>query len=238
MKRVFCGFLFFLILNCSVQAEDNSRLIIPFRSDDVLIDGFLTDWKNVPALHIDPMAWGVKVGGLPKGEFSTVLFKAFWNKTGIFLSVDWRDDIWDVQQVKRSEAIYVASDGRRRNRMLLQDNLLFRLRSVNYSYTLWISPKIGDQGPYFWQRLQRGGKFLESATQVPVVTTRENNGQATIEILLSWDLLDLKPKHIKKKAFRALLTLADSDSPQMSAEGKLGGVGLLEWVGRVQLGDR
>ena len=125
MIRVFCGLLFFLILNCSVQAEDNSRLIIPFRSDDVLIDGFLTDWKNVPALHIDPMAWGVKVGGLPKGEFATVIFKAFWDKTGIFLSVDWRDDIWDVQQVKRSEAIYVASDGRRRNRMLLQDNLLF-----------------------------------------------------------------------------------------------------------------
>ena len=213
-------------------------MTIPYRSEEVLVDGFLTDWKNVPSLHLDPTARGVKVEGVPVGEYASAILKAFWDETGLYLAVDWRDDIWDVRQIKRSEAVYVAGDGRRRDRMLLYDNLLFRLRSKNYNYILWISPRVGDRGPYFWQRLQRGGKFLERATHVPVVIPRETDGKVTLEILLSWDQLGLNPKKIRKKGLRALVTLADSDSPEMSAEAKLDRVGRLDWVGLVQLDDR
>lgn len=238
MRRACYGLPFCFFLMLAAWAGDNSNLTIPYRSEEVLVDGFLTDWKDVPPLHLDPTARGVKVKGVPVGEYASATIKAFWDEYGLYLSVDWRDDIWDVRQIKRSEAMYVASDGRRRNRMFLHDNILFRLRSKNYNYLLWISPRAGDRGPYFWQRLQQGKKFLEQATHVPVVTPRENDGKATLEILLSWNQLGLNPKKIREKGFWALVTLADSDSPEIPAEAKLDRVGRLDWVGLVQLDDR
>ncbi len=237
MIRACYGLLFCLLVVLTIRAQDNSTLTIPYRSADVLVDGFLSDWKDVPAVLLDPAATGVKVAGVPAGDYATTTLKAFWDKTGLYLAIDWRDDIWDIRQIKRSEAVFVASDGRRRDKMFLHDNLLFRLRSKNYNYLFWISPRAGERGPYYWQRLQRGGKFLERATHIPVVTPRERDGQATLEIMLTWDQLGLNPKQIRKKGFRALVTLADSDSPELSVEGKLDRVGRLDWAGLVHLGD-
>ena len=226
-----------LLLSQGGVANDSSWSI-PYRSSEVLLDGFLSDWEGLPSIQLDPAARGVKVVGIPAGDYATASVKAFWDQTGLYLAVDWRDDIWDVQQVKRSESVFVASDGRRRERMYLHDNIRIQFRHVKYNYLLWASPRIDGRGPYYWQRLQRGGKFLERATHVPVINPRASGHRATLEIMLTWKQLGLKPKDIRKKGLRAILTLADSDSPEMSVEGKLGRVGRLDWTGLIELGER
>ena len=227
-----------LLLAFQVGSANNSKWSIPYRSSGVLLDGFLSDWQGLPAIQLDPAALGVKVAGIPAGDYASASVKACWNETGLYLAVDWKDDIWDVQRVPRSEAVFVASDGRRRERMYLYDNIRIQIRDVKYNYLLWTSPRIDSRGPYYWQRLQRGGKFLERATHVPVITPRESDGRATLEILLTWEQLGLKPKEVRKKGLRAILTLADSDSPEMSSEDKLGRVGRLDWTGLIELGER
>ena len=227
-----------LVLLLQAGFANDSKWLIPYSSSGVLVDGFLTDWQGLPAIELDPAATGVKVAGIPAGDYATASVKAFWDETGLYLAVDWKDDIWDVQRVPRSEAVFLARDGRRRDRMYLHDNLLIQIRDVKYNYLLWTSPRIDGQGPYYWQRLQRGGKFLERATHVPVITPRESDGRATLEIMLTWEQLGLKPKEVRKKGLRAILTLADSDSPEMSLEGKLGRVGRLGWTGLIELGER
>ncbi len=189
------------------------------------MDGFLSDWEGLPSIQLDPAVSGVKVAGIPAGDYATASVKAFWDQTGLYLAIEWRDDIWDVEQVKRSEAVFLASDGRRRDRMYLYDNIRIQFRDVKYNYLLWVSPRVDGRGPYYWQRLQRGGKFLERATHVPVINPRASAGRATLEIMLTWKQLGLKPKEMRKKGLRAILTLADSDSPELSVEGKLGRVG-------------
>ena len=227
-----------LLLLSQGGVTNDSSWSIPYRSSEVLVDGFLSDWEGVPSIQLDPAVSGVKVAGIPAGDYATASVKAFWDQTGLYLAVDWRDDIWDVQQVKRSEAVFLASDGRRRDRMYLHDNIRIQFRDVKYNYLLWASPRIDGRGPYYWQRLQKGGKFLERATHVPVINPRASAGRATLEIMLTWKQLGLKPKEMRKKGLRAVLTLADSDSPEMSVEGKLDRVGRLDWTGLIELGER
>ncbi len=231
-------FLICLLFGFQAGSANDSNWTIPYRSSEVLVDGFLSDWEGLPAIQLDPAATGVKVAGIPAGDYASASVKAFWDQTGFYLAVDWKDDIWDVQQVKRSEAVFVASDGRRRDRMYMYDNIRIQIRDVKYNYLLWTSPRIDGRGPYYWQRLQRGGKFLERATHVPVITPRESEGRATLEIMLTWEQLGLKPKEVRKKCLRAILTLVDSDSPEMSLEGKLDRVGRLDWTGLMELGER
>ena len=226
-----------LLLSQGGVAND-SRWSIPYRSSEVLMDGFLSDWEGLPSIQLDPAVSGVKVAGIPAGDYATASVKAFWDQTGLYLAIEWRDDIWDVQQVKRSEAVFLASDGRRRDRMYLYDNIRIQFRDVKYNYLLWVSPRVDGRGPYYWQRLQRGGKFLERATHVPVINPRASDGRGTLEIMLTWKQLGLTPKNMRKKGLRAILTLADSDSPEMSVEGKLGRVGRLDWTGLIELGER
>ena len=236
MKLVPFSICLFLLFQTG--SANDARWSIPYRSSGVLVDGFLTDWEGLPAIELDPASTGVKVAGIPAGDYASASVKACWDQTGLYLAVDWKDDIWDVQQVRRSEAVFVASDGRRRDRMYLYDNIRIQIRHVKYHYLLWASPRIASRGPYYWQRLQRGGKFLERATHVPVITPRESDGRATLEIMLTWEQLGLTPKEVRKKGLRAILTLADSDSPEMSAEGKLDQVGRLDWTGLIELGER
>ena len=227
-----------LLLLSQGGVANDSRWSIPYRSSEVLMDGFLSDWEGLPSIQLDPAVSGVKVAGIPAGDYATASVKAFWDQTGLYLAIEWRDDIWDVQQVKRSEAVFLASDGRRRDRMYLYDNIRIQFRDVKYNYLLWVSPRVDGRGPYYWQRLQRGGKFLERATHVPVINPRASDGRGTLEIMLTWKQLGLTPKNMRKKGLRAILTLADSDSPEMSVEGKLGRVGRLDWTGLIELGER
>ena len=71
-----------------------------------------------------------------------------------------------------------------------------------------------------------------------MINPRASDGRATLEIMLTWKQLGLTPKNMRKKGLRAILTLADSDSPEMSVEGKLGRVGRLDWTGLIELGKR
>ena len=233
-----CPLLIGLLLLFQQGFANDPVWSIPYRSSPVLVDGFLSDWEGVPSIQLDPAAAGVKVAGLPSGDYATASVKAFWHQTGLYLAVDWKDDIWDIERVTRSEAVFEASDGRRRDRMYLYDNIRFQFRHVKYNYLLWASPRIDGRGPYYWQRLQRGGKFLERATHVPVITPRASDGRATLEIMLTWQQIGLKPKDVRKKGLRAILTLADSDFPKMSVEGKLDRVGRLDWTGLIELGKR
>ncbi len=232
-----CPLLISLLLVSQQGLANDQVWSIPYRSSELLLDGFLSDWEGQPSIQLDPAATGVQVEGLPAGDYATANVKAFWDQTGLYLAVDWRDDVWDIHKVKRSESVFVASDGRRRDRMYLYDNIRIQLRHIKYSYVLWASPRIDGQGPFYWQRLQRGGKFLERATHVPVITPRFGDGRATLEIMLPWKQIGLKPKEVKKKGLRAILTLADSDLPEMSVEAKLDRVGRLDWTGLIELGQ-
>lgn len=211
---------------------------IPYRTGEILLDGSLADWSDIPSLRLSPLSTGVDVSGRPAGEYSEVDLRGCWDERALYVAVLWKDDIWDTNEISRSKAVFVDRDGRRLDRMYFFDNLRIELKSINYDYLLWVSPRIEERGPFYWQRLQKGSPPLERATRVPVITPSRQEGSAALEMMFRWHELGLKPKELKKKNFRAILSLADSDSPETPVEGKPDRVSRLDWSGLVRLGER
>jgi len=160
-----------------------------------------------------------------------VSVRAQWDNESLYVAIEWTDDVWDIRKIRRSEAVLVASDRKRYDRMLFYDNFKFQIESLKYDYLLWVSPRVNDEGPYYWQRRREGLGSMEGATSPPVITPRQNGRQVTMELLFFWKELRLKPKELVKKGFPLFMTVADSDQPGYIEEGKLPHLKSLSWNG-------
>ena len=200
---------------------------------DIQIDGFTDDWQGVPALTLSPESSGLRVTGEFEADDVKVGLRGLWNRDNLYIAVHWQDNIWDITQVTRREAVWVTPDRRRRDRMLFFDYLKFHIREADYDFTFWLTPRMDDRGPFQWHRLLEGLKGMERASTSPVITGRYGDEGATLEIMLSWRELKIKPK--PGTQIPLVLILADSDLLGTALEFKLDRLKSLEWQGRLVL---
>ena len=205
------------------------------RERDIQIDGFTDEWQGVPVLTLSPESSGLRVTGEFEAEDVKVELRSLWNQDNLYIAVHWQDDTWDIQQVTRREAVWLTPDRRRRDRMLFFDYLKFHIRESDYDFTFWLTPRVDDRGPFQWHRLLEGLKGMERASTSPVITGRHREDGATLEILLSWRELKIKPKPGTQVPLA--LILADSDLVGTALEYKLERLKSLEWRGRLILDD-
>ena len=206
---------------------------IPERKIEVLLDGFLDEWVDVPFRILEPGGSGVKSGGKFGEDDLKVKIMALWDKEYLYLALEWHDDVWDIQKVPRRQAVWVDQDGTRRDRMHFFDNFKFHIRRSDYDYTVWISPRAQDEGPYYWSRLLQGYGGMERATSAPMVTARNHGDRVTLEVELVWKQLRIKPK--KNQEIPLRLVVADADLPGKQLETKLENIKWVGWIGQVQV---
>jgi hypothetical protein len=231
LHRICIPSLVCLLLTLTSQAEGTWEI---FRtSDDIQVDGFLEEWQTVPALVLSAGKPGVGSHGHFGSSDLTLKVRALWDSESLYLAVTWEDNEWDVHKVPRHEAVWVSPDKRRRDRMQFFDNLKFHIEEPFYSYILWISPRVGDQGPFLWHRLLQGPRGMETAIGAPLVTGRFQKDEATLEIMLHWEDLKKEPK-LNKEIVLTLL-VADSDLPGKMLETKSKQLKWLQWDGRIKL---
>jgi len=209
---------------------------IPHRDREIQVDGFLREWEGVPVVVLTPAESDVIARGEFKDQDVEVRLQAVWDDEAFYLAIEWTDDIWDVEQIRRRDAVFVTPDNRRRDRMLFFDNLKIHIRDLDYEYMLWMSPRVDDRGPYYWHR-RRSGSTMEGATTPPVITPRQDGQRATIEAQFAWQDLRVKKKK-RKKGFPLSLIVADSDVPGAVEENKLSLLKWLEWDGRMVFGPK
>ncbi len=202
---------------------------------DIQIDGFTDDWQGVPALTLSPGSSNLKMTGEFDNDDVVVRLQSLWNQDNLYIAVHWQDNTWDIQKVTRREAVWVTPDRRRRDRMLFFDYLKFHIRESDYDFTFWLTPRVDDRGPFQWHRLLEGLKGMERASTSPVITGRHREDGATLEILLSWRELKIKPKPGKQVPLA--LTVADSDLVGTPLEYKLERLKSLQWRGYLALED-
>ncbi|MFQ5738612.1 MAG: hypothetical protein ACE5JX_06330 [Acidobacteriota bacterium] len=229
------GALLIAVLASWGSASGQSVWRVPRKNQDIQVDGFLKDWEGVPSLVLSPASPGVSVHGEFKDDDVQVGLRALWDKKSLYLAIDWVDDRWDIQQVRRRDAVFVAPDRRRRDRMYFFDNLRFHIQELNYDYLLWLSPRANDLGPYHWHRLLAGSRGMEAASASPVMTPRNHDSHVQLEVLFSWKQLRIKPQKRKKKGLPLELLLADSDSPGLILDQKSNRLKWLLWNGRMIL---
>ncbi len=222
--------LLVFLISCPAGTELSAQAewTVPRRDREILVDGFLQEWQGVPALELAPGLPGIS----SEGEFGEgdlrVAIQALWDEQYLYLALTWRDDTWDVEEVTRRDAVWLDSNRKRRDRMLLFDYLKFHVRQADYDYTLWVSPYHQEKGPFFWHRLLEGYRGMERAAGSPMITARElEDGRVTIELMFFWKELRLKPK----EGFPLTLTVADSDLPGRLPESKLGSLKSVSWRG-------
>lgn len=208
---------------------------IPFRQG-VILDGHLNEWSGVGSVVLEPGRPGIRTDGDFGSSDLSVTIRAVWNEEGLYLAVEWLDDHWDIREVRRRDAVFVTPNRERRDRMLFFDNLKLHFHELEFDYLLWLSPRVEGRGPFFWHRRLLGVSVRESATRDPVITPREHDAErVTLEILLEWKELELKPKRLRKRGLPLTITVADSDSPGTILEAKLGNIKQLEWNGSITL---
>ena len=201
---------------------------------DIQIDGFTDEWKGVPGLTLSPKeASALKVIGEFGEDDVELTLKGLWNRENLYIAVHWIDNIWDIKEVTRRKAVWVTPDRRRRDRMLFFDYLKFHIRESDYDFTFWLTPRIDEQGPFQWHRLLEGLKGMERASNSPVITGRNREDGATLEILLSWRELKIEPRPGMRVPL--VLILADSDLVGTALEYKLDRLKSLEWRGLLML---
>ena len=223
MVRFFCVLNLFL-LPTALFADTVWE--IPEREVDILIDGFLDEWEGVPAMVLEPGGSDVQSAGEFGQDDLRAEIRALWDKEYLYVALDWQDNVWDIQDVSRREAVWVDSNGRRRDRMHFFDNIKFHIRKSDYDYTMWLSPRVADAGPFSWCRLLQGYGGMERATSAPTITARDHGNRATIEVVLLWKQLRIKPKKNQNVPLR--LVIADSDLPGKMLDSK---VQFLKWLG-------
>ena len=200
---------------------------------DIQIDGFIDEWQGVPALILSPETSGLRVTGEFEADDVKVALRSLWNQDNLYIAVHWQDNTWDIKQVTRREAVWMTPNRRRRDRMLFFDYLKFHIRESDYDFTFWLTPRVDDRGPFQWHRLLEGLKGMERASTSPVITGRHRDDGATLEILLTWRELKIKPKPGTQVPLA--LILADSDLIGTALEYKLDRLKSLEWRGRLVL---
>ncbi len=220
-------------VTCVVPCSAESWWEIPYRDRAILIDGHLDDWEGVPSLVIAPGLDGIRSGGNFSDGDLKVVVQALWDKEYLYLGITWTDNVFDLSEISRKEAVWVDDEGRRRDRMFFFDYLKFHIRKSDYDYTLWLSPRANDEGPYMWYRLLEGYRGMERATGQPMVSAREQDHQATLEVMLLWKELRLKAK--KGVELPLTLILADGDDPDRLLEYKAHHQKWLAWVGKIRI---
>lgn len=227
------------ILTATLLTAQAQSWDVPYRQTEIVLDGHLEEWEGVPRLVLAPGSAGIsQQGSFGEGDLSVTL-RAMWDEENLYVAVEWRDDRWDVREVRRRDSVFVTPDRRRRDRMLFFDNLRLQIHELEFDYLLWVSPRVEGQGPYFWHRRLLGARVRESATRDPVITPREHDdGSVTLEMLFEWKQLQLKPKKRKKKGLPLEVLVADSDQPGSILESKLDHLKHLSWRGSLRLGSR
>jgi hypothetical protein len=206
---------------------------VPRLQQEILTDGFLREWKGVPGIVIQSGEPGVNAEGEFAEEDLRARLMASWDEEYLYLAAEWFDNTWDIQRVARRDAVWIDSSRKRRDRMAFFDYLKLRIRESDYDYVLWFSPRVDGEGPYSWCRLLEGYKGMERATSTPMISSREQDGRATVEVLILWEQLRIKPK--KNLALPLNLLLADSDSPSQTLESKIQQLKSLHWRGKLRL---
>jgi hypothetical protein len=212
-----------------VPLRGQQRWEIPERQRHIQIDGFTDEWQGVPWLKLSPSSGDE---GFKEGDVE-LRVQGLWDKENLYLAMHWTDDIWDIERVRRRDAVWLTPDRRRRDRTLFYDYLKFHIRRSDYDYTFWLTPRIESRGPFGWHRLLKGYKGMETATSAPIVTARQKQHTATLEVLFSWKEMSIKPK--SGRTIPLLLTLADSDLPGTSLEMKLEQLKAIRWRGAMIL---
>ncbi|GAB4236968.1 MAG: hypothetical protein Kow00109_10650 [Acidobacteriota bacterium] len=207
---------------------------IPQRIVEVRVDGSLDEWQDVPSLLLAPDAAGLRSGGEFSGPQDVrVTLQGQWDEEHLYLAVTWQDDRWDVEEVRRRDAVWLDPRGKRRDRMLFFDYLKFHIREADYDYVLWLSPRAEERGPYFWCRLLEGYRGMERASMNPLVTARlREDGTVQTELMFFWKELRKKPD--EDKPLPVTLILADSDSPGAMLDTKLERLKWLAWLGALR----
>jgi len=203
---------------------------IPKKTVGIVVDGFLDEWTNLPGLSLKAGAPGVQA--VEKPADAEVLFKAVWDEENLYVALQWKDDVWDIENIPRAQAVWLSPEHQRRDRNLFYDYFKFSIRELEYDYLFWVSPRINNRGSFFWQRLleKRGS---ERATSAPAVAARDINGVATLEIRFQWR--ELKTKAKPGKTMNAVLLVSDGDQPGMPLEVKAPNLKALEWDGVLRL---
>ena len=196
------------------------------------IDGHLDDWANVPAFEVSPEQSHQSTNNFGQDDLKLTI-RLQWDKESLYMALEWQDDVYDIQEIRRQEAVYMAADGTRRDRMYFFDNLKFSVRRSDYDYTLWLSPRAGGDGPFSWQRLLEGYRGMEAASSAPLVAARESDGRVTMEVRFWWDQLRLEGK--KKKNYPLTLIVSDSDLPGQLLEFKASRPKWIMWQGTLSL---
>ncbi|HUG43876.1 MAG TPA: hypothetical protein VMN76_06505 [Acidobacteriota bacterium] len=227
---IFGGLIFICLL---VPALGDGTWEIPYRDREIRMDGVLDEWEGVPYLEISPEATSLHSSGAFSPDDVRLKARAFWDETRLYLALEWMDDVWDIENIRRQDAVWIGSDGRRRDRMLFSDNLKLHIRETDYDYILWVSPRVEDRGPYFWNRLLLGYQGMERASAAPFISARDHGDRVTIEIQFSWDSLRRRAR--EGTEFPVTFILADSDSPGALLESKLLNLKWLAWRGQAVL---
>lgn len=195
----------------------------------IQMDGRLDEWQGITPVVLQPAGGGAQ----SEGEFGAndlrLTVRAAWKKDGFYMALEWEDNSWDVQEVTRNEANWIDPEGKRRNRMVFFDNMSLQLRRSNMHYTVWVSPRANELGPFSWAKLF-GKKRMELAGTPPLISSYvSDDGRVSMELLFQWKDMLLKPKSYKDLLFR--IDVADSDLSGQPLESKLDTLKSLQYAG-------
>ncbi|MFB3906299.1 MAG: hypothetical protein ACE15E_22880 [Acidobacteriota bacterium] len=235
MVRNRTAFLILLVTSYLSFLEVAAQAVwqIPKKPAAIQVDGFLQEWDAVAGITLQSGAPDVRSDSVTQADDVSVVAKAAWDEDNLWIALEWKDNTWDVEQVLRQQAVWVTPQQQRRERMLFYDYLKVQMIDPEFDYLLWLSPRIENRGPFYWSRLLSGAKRMERATSPPAISARQRGGAATVEILLPWRELHIKPK--AGKSLPLSLVIADSDLPGKPLELKLSQLKSLVWDGAIRL---
>lgn len=222
--------LILLVLLCSDVAVAQNRWEIPFQNRDIQVDGVLDEWDQIPAIVLAPDVQGLPSQGDFGDEDVRLTIRGVRNSEYLYLAIEWFDDIWDVSEVRRRDAVWISTDGTRRDRMLFFDYFKFHIRRGDFDYTLWLSPRVNDEGPYSWHRLLAGYSAMERASSAPLISAREHQDRVTMEVMFLWRELRLDQD---TPSLPLTLIVSDSDRPGYLLDTKLKDLKWVAWQGEV-----
>ncbi|HAS39394.1 MAG TPA: hypothetical protein DCS93_02905 [Microscillaceae bacterium] len=214
MKTYLLFLLSILSLGVTIQAQD-TKLTIPFLAK-VNIDGKAKEWKDIPSHYYQSDSkTNLKVTGkLAKGDLKADI-KLAWNETGLFVYVQWEDNVWDEQTITKEQSIIRLKSGRRMDKMYLYDHLKIQIRALDNNYTSWFAPRLKALQ---WQSL-RQRKYRKNVT-LPVAepqyvmqkqTTKKGKEKWVLEVQYQWKDLKINPR---LKNLQVLVMINDADTPK------------------------
>jgi hypothetical protein len=227
--------LFLILVPAVASSAAQSVWEIPQKNRDIQVDGLLQDWAGLPELLLEPAASTLQTNGNFGQNDLSVSVRSLWDQQNLYMALEWEDNIWDIREIRRREAIWISPEKKRRDRMYLFDNLKLHIEKVDYDYIFWISPRVSGQGPFMWHRLLQGPGGMERAVSAPMVNTRFLDNKMSMEMLFTWEELEIKPK--QKKVIPLTLVVADSDLPDQVLETKFKNLKWLLWKGEMRLAD-